>query len=256
MTNNNIDEVNNAFLDIVSKDTRMTQAVIDGMTPEEAVEKYQSTNERDAEFYYLLAILTIVLTKQSLTHAEQMNYAPIIAITTMYSIKAPRLFADKVNKLFKGVNLTKREKSARKIIRGFIDKGKATVRKIQQNVIKSRIKTHSEIYKDIKDEKLTKKELKNKYDKKRLRRAKRTEAHAELEQGKLQHAEEFGYKFKTWKTRGDGRVRDTTWHNAVKNKKIPVNNMFRASGMKAMYPGDITLPIGERINCRCYLLLE
>jgi len=260
-----IDDLNNQFLTIIEKDTKATRninkAIINGKTAKEAVEENDTNANRDATYYYLIAVLSIMLTR-TLTIKEKVAYAPIIALTSMYSTKDPKRFTKKVDKIFKGSLLTHREKSAKKLLNGFIKKGKAVIDKIQRKIIDVRIKSKSEIYKDVKRLQgktyaESKKELLKKYnDPKRVRRAIRTEAHAELERGKLMQGDEFGYTHKTWKTRNDSRVRQTPWHNAIKNKRVPIDSDFRATGLRAQYPGDTRLPIGERINCRCFLIMD
>lgn len=60
-----------------------------------------------------------------------------------------------------------------------------------------------------------------------------------------------GYKFKTWMTQGDDKVRPT--HVLVDNTKIGVFEPFSVGGSKLMFPRDYSLGAdsNEIINCRC-----
>jgi len=99
-----------------------------------------------------------------------------------------------------------------------------------------------------------KQQLLDKYnDPKRIRRALDTELHEQAERVKLEQSKFMGYTHKKWNTQRDERVRRTKFHNQVSNKVIPVDSKFKAGGITADYPGDIELPVGERINCRCYI---
>jgi uncharacterized protein with gpF-like domain len=82
----------------------------------------------------------------------------------------------------------------------------------------------------------------------------RTEIHATNEQVKVSLQSLKGYTHKIWNTERDRRVRDT--HQKVDNKVVPINKPFIVGGAKAQFPGDPSLPPGERINCRCYLTFE
>lgn len=60
-----------------------------------------------------------------------------------------------------------------------------------------------------------------------------------------------GYKFKTWMTQGDDKVRPT--HVLVDNTKISIFEPFSVGGSKLMFPRDYSLGAdsNEIINCRC-----
>lgn len=60
-----------------------------------------------------------------------------------------------------------------------------------------------------------------------------------------------GYKFKTWMTQGDDKVRPT--HVLVDNTKISVFEPFSVGDSKLMFPRDYSLGAdsNEIINCRC-----
>lgn len=81
----------------------------------------------------------------------------------------------------------------------------------------------------------------------------RDSIHSALEEEKYNQASENGYRFKSWITQGDTRVRST--HKKVNNQKVRINEMFKVGNKhKALYPQDrVNLPIGEWIRCRCFL---
>ena len=115
--------------------------------------------------------------------------------------------------------------------------------------IVKRPKTYYEIRED----------LRNKYDKEldyRVRRIVDTELHDLAERTKTYHHILLGYTKKRWNTQGDSKVRDEkdANHQAMNGVVIPIKNKFRVKGGgTAMYPGDSSLPIQQRINCRCFL---
>jgi hypothetical protein len=89
-----------------------------------------------------------------------------------------------------------------------------------------------------------------------IERALDTELHRQSEFVRLEHSKALGFTHKTWKTQGDRRVRNTTFHNQVSNKRVPIDSEFRAGGMTARQPSDTTLPPSESIRCRCYLIYD
>ena len=66
----------------------------------------------------------------------------------------------------------------------------------------------------------------------------------------------FQKSYKTWNTQNDEFVRKTTFHNSVKDERIPINDKFVVGADKGMFPNDPELPNVERFNCRCYLTYE
>lgn len=261
---NKVDKLNNAFLTIVQEDTAEQRRINKEIIEEEkdikqSVKDNSKSIKRDARFYLLIGALTAILSHRALTDKEKVKYAPVIAVSQMYSTKYPNLFAKKIDKINTGYGLGKKEKQAKVLLDSWFDKNKVLLNKVERRMLDTRIREKSKMYRNVK--KLlkttdkTRIELKKEYNKKpNVIRAIRTEAHAELEETKNLQADDLGYKYKVWMTREDGNVRPTAWHKAVANKRVPIDSEFRAVGMHAMYPGDISLPVGERINCRCYLL--
>ena len=74
----------------------------------------------------------------------------------------------------------------------------------------------------------------------------RTEVHNANSYGTFQAYDQAGIQSKIWVTVGDGNVRES--HSMVDGEKKLMTIPF-TNGL--MYPGDITAPAGEVINCRC-----
>jgi hypothetical protein len=88
----------------------------------------------------------------------------------------------------------------------------------------------------------------------RAKRIVRTEMHLINETAKVERSKSRGYTHKQWRTQGDDRVRSTAWHDVIDGVKVEIDKSFEAIGLSADSPGDLSLPIEERINCRCYLV--
>ena len=59
-----------------------------------------------------------------------------------------------------------------------------------------------------------------------------------------------GYQFKSWHSRGDGKVRPS--HRFLNGQKVGINEAFTTrDGVKLQYPCDPAAPIGETARCRC-----
>lgn len=91
-------------------------------------------------------------------------------------------------------------------------------------------------------------------DAKKIETVLRTEIHATNEQVKLSLQSLSGYTHKIWHTEGDLKVRAT--HARINNNKVKITEYFIIGNSRASFPGDPKLPVGERINCRCYLTFE
>ncbi len=109
---------------------------------------------------------------------------------------------------------------------------------------RSRFQTYDEI----------RKKLRNKFGKEldyRVRRIVDTELKEIQERTKTMQHSMLGYTHKKWNTQLDTAVRKS--HRLLQNKTIPIDKKFKVGKGRGMYPGDPSLPIGERINERCYL---
>lgn len=68
----------------------------------------------------------------------------------------------------------------------------------------------------------------------------------------LQDAEEVGSQYKTWRTVGDNRVRDT--HVDLEGETIPLDEPFDVGGYEMMVPRDPEVDAPEEtVGCRCWL---
>jgi hypothetical protein len=65
-------------------------------------------------------------------------------------------------------------------------------------------------------------------------------------------AEAAGWRYKTWNTRRDSRVRDL--HRELQGVKVSIGETFNTrDGDRLQYPGDPTADISNRIGCRCWV---
>ena len=55
--------------------------------------------------------------------------------------------------------------------------------------------------------------------------------------------------FKRWLATADGRTRET--HTVAHGQVQPIAGLFEVGAGMADYPGDVNLPVEERVNCRC-----
>lgn len=69
----------------------------------------------------------------------------------------------------------------------------------------------------------------------------------------LRKAQEQGYKYKTWRTMLDKKVRHS--HVGMENKTIPIEELFDVNGSMMMQPKDYSFGADakEVVNCRCVL---
>ena len=219
------------------------------------------------------AILNVLNSKKTVTN----DLMPIVALLTLFGTKNEFKLVKKVNKISKSIltgntsSLTRFELSGYKEVSKFINANtteiKAIKRSFQLELVKVNKLVKSNLSKNLmdrliiaKDLKLTTKEISKQFKKTndywRVKRVLDTEIHTLNEQVKVSQGKKLGFTHKTWRTQRDNKVRDTHYHNKVANKKVPLDSPFRAVGLEANFPGDNSLPIGERINCRCYVILS
>lgn len=122
---------------------------------------------------------------------------------------------------------------------------------IKSNLSKEIIKDFSELKKQGLSDNEIKSNLREKFKdaETRIERIVNTESHAVNERIKV--IMNTG-KIKVWNTQGDDRVRDTPFHNGVEGQEREIIEAFQVGGISAQYPSDYSLPIEERINCRCF----
>jgi len=280
-----VDQINDAFIEVLTKENSKQYANyikainrelinnVDKLTPTKVKEIIKSAkiNIDDIALLFVIqnAILMIVGRKVPKKKLDS-SLLPIIAVLGYYSLRRPKRFVEKLVKINKGVGLNATEKKAQAIINGFkLDNEKVltSARKIartqlDRTMIKS--KTSRRMIKDMNEmlaEKKSIKTIKNNLVKKynnlsNIDRALDTELHAQSEFVRKEHSKALGLTHKTWKTQQDSRVRHTKFHDGVANKTVPIDSDFRAGGLRAMQPGDASLPPSDRIRCRCYLTYE
>lgn len=90
----------------------------------------------------------------------------------------------------------------------------------------------------------------------RALRIARTETTNAINTGTLEAFKAEGVERKVWVAVLDDRTRET--HAAVDaethRSPIPVGDNFNVGGFPAKYPSALSLPAGERINCRCTMV--
>ena len=83
----------------------------------------------------------------------------------------------------------------------------------------------------------------------------RTEAHAALEAGSLAQLRVSGLEGKKeWRATEDDRTRPS--HALADGQSVPLDGKYEVGGALLDYPGDVTGPPGETINCRCTQLFH
>ena len=218
-------------------------------------------------------IMNVLNTKKNVTT----DLMPIVALLKLFGTNNEMKLVQKVNKISKSIlsgktsNLTRFELRGYKEVSKFINANRTEIKSIkrgfQDELLKVNKLVKSNLSKNLidrlriaKDLKLTTKEISKQFKKTndywRVKRVLDTEIHTLNEQVKVKQGKRLGFTHKTWRTQRDNKVRDTKFHLAVANKKVPIDSPFRAVGLEAMYPSDIELPLGERINCRCYVILS
>lgn len=281
-----IEEVNNAFIEFIRdyRGSRFTSYFkeinkkiiddIDNLTPNRVAQIVQETDinvDDVAIFSLILGAITTILENKRLDKKQREALAPIIIVAGAYSLSNPKRF---VNNLY--TSMKNPTSNTNKIVKKQIDKYMEMNRQAIENIKREQvfmlkqsqmkaklsqsrdmIQEMSEMTAQGKPIEMQKHWLQRKYNgNKVIKRALDTETHSALEKGKEVQARADGFETKVWKTQGDDRVRSTRWHNHVRNMEIGINEDFRLGNMIATAPGDERLPVGERINCRCYLIFK
>lgn len=87
-----------------------------------------------------------------------------------------------------------------------------------------------------------------------IMRVAETDAHRNMEDASQKTARKAGAKYKTWRTMGDDRVRDT--HDYLEGMKVGIDQKFVTyNGDATMYPGEFGIA-EEDCNCRCWLTYQ
>ena len=199
------------------------------------------------------------------TRESRKKLKPLEGLMRVYNVNNPKSFANAMYQMTTGQKQSDRNKRFRPLLLSYYDGFTENIETLEQQaqraMKRAELEMQSTLFADMEElrrERLpitqVKKRLLEKYnDPKRIRRALDTELHEQAERVKLEQSKFMGYTHKKWNTQSDERVRRTKFHNQVANKVIPVDSQFKGGGIKADYPGDIDLPVGERINCRCYI---
>lgn len=283
-----VDAINDAFIEIIAQEknkeyskylkaiNREIVANIDTITSEKIKEivNSQKINIKDTVLLFtVLNAITVILNNKRLTRKEKKEFEPILAVMAIYSIRKPKQFVTRLIKINKGLGLTDKEKKVKKILNKYYKQNeKAIMKSIKQSTTelqRSNRKYANNITKRIrrdikkgaiqqKPKKLIEYEIKMKYQVKTsvIDRNLNTELHAQAETVKLEMSKEAGFTHKTWKQRSRPSHRKTCFHKKVVNKRIPIESDFRGCGLKASRPADPRLPVGERVNCECYLVYD
>ncbi len=282
---NKIDQINDAFIEILTKENskqyvKYIKAInqelianVDKLTPEKvkSIIKGAKINIDDIALLFVIQNAILLIVGRTVPRKKMdKSLLPIMALLGLYSLRRPKRFVKKLVKINKGIGLNSVEQEAQRIIKGFKadnEKVLQSARKIARTQLdKSQIKskTSRRMVKDMNrmlEEKKSIKEIKNglvkKYNKlSNVERMLDTELHAQSEFVRKEHSKALGLTHKTWHTQNDSRVRETTFHKEVANKRVPIDSDFRAGGLRAKQPGDTQLPPSDRIRCRCYLTYE
>jgi len=275
-----IDKINDAFLDIMVEEnaegfkqyiTNINRQFINNIDSLDAtkVRSIISSNKLNVDNTVLLfaiqnAVLLILADRNRAKKKESL--LPVLAIMGLYSINKPKRFVRKIVKITKGVGLNTNELKAKKAIDSFnkvnnnalVRARKIAIERTEVSIVKS--KRNKRMIRDFKrfeqqgdSVAKIKNKLVRKYNKlSNVERVLETELHAQAELVRIEHSKSVGFTHKTWKTQGDSKVRKTCFHNAIANKRIPIDSDYRACGMRASQPSDSRLPPQESIRCRCY----
>lgn len=202
------------------------------------------------------------------TRQSRNKLKPLDTIMRAYNVNNPKTFAKNVYNMTSGLQQSERNKRFRPALLSYYDGFTETIetekQQAQRALLRADLERSSGIFKDfenLRQERVpirqVKKQLIEKYgDPNRVKRALNTELHEQAERVKLEQSKFLGYTHKKWNTQKDERVRKTKFHNQVAGKIVPVDSNFRAAGMEAEYPSDLSLPVQERINCRCFVTYQ
>jgi hypothetical protein len=277
-----IDKINDAFISILVRDKSeayneyirsINREMIDNIDTLDAkkakqIIRSQKLNIDDVVLLFTIQNAVLLILEDRKRAKRNPDLTPVFILMGMYKLSNPNRFVNKILRISRGKALNDREKEAQALITQFKrdnitvlrDARKQAIRNMQQSILKSkRNKAMLKDFKRLRSQNKSIDQIKNtlvrKYNKlSNVERALDTELHAQSEYVRQQHSIAIGYTHKIWKTQGDERVRQTTWHNGVRNKRVPIESDFRVGGLRAEYPGDDRLPPGERIRCRCYLI--
>ena len=262
------------YLNNINRDVVANIDTLDSNKLKSIINKYPLDIKDSILLFTVLSAITTIINNQRMTVKKKEPLLPIIAVIGIYSVLKPKRLAENIIAINKNINLTPKQLKVKKLLDVYYkDNEKAinsSIKKatslLDKNTRKATTTTAKYIRKDlhtmVSEKKLTidqmETTLRRKYTNNEvaIERTIDTELHAQSELVKLEVAKGNGLTHKTWKTQEDSKVRKTSWHNSVANKRIPIDSEFRASGLHATQPGDSSLPAGDRIRCRCYLIYD
>ncbi len=273
-----VEKLNNEFEDLLTKKQKanygsymraINEEVIDKVpkTKKEIasiVKKYQVDTKVSAQMFTVLSGVENYLLNDPTRKSREL-LKPLEPIMRAYSVKSPKTFAQGIYDMTAGRNTSERSKQFKPALLsyydGFTENIESLDKQNQRALQRTEVEKASQVFKDLEDLREArvpireaKQILIDRYnDPKRVTTALNTELHEQAERTKLEQSKFMGYTHKRWNTQGDERVRRTNFHNSVKGKIIPVDSAFKGGGQSAEYPGDVTLEVGERINCRCFI---
>ena len=271
-----VDELNAAFEDLVAEKERnkygtymrsINEAIINN-PPKNRKQLREIVKQQTVDTSVATKMFTVLNGVENLLLNEPNRKSnkllkPLEVVMNAYSVRSPKSFATAIYDMTAGRNNSEREKRFKPALLsyydGFTENIESIEKQTQRALQRTELEVASGIFKDLEDLREqrvsvneTKKILIDKYnDPKRVVRALNTELHEQAERTKLEQSKFMGFTHKRWNAK-DGH-RPTRFHNQVKGKIVPIDNPFRAAGEEADFPGDIGLPVGERINCRCYV---
>lgn len=123
----------------------------------------------------------------------------------------------------------------------------ATTQKLVQDIIQKGLKNGDSTDKIAND--LV--EQIGEYTKGRAMTIAKTESHNTAIHSTFMSAKESGFKYKTYMTAEDSKVRPT--HAAMDGLRIKIDETFPNGGL---FPGDSSLPPAELCNCRCIIYFD
>lgn len=244
--------------DILTKRPRTRREIAD------LIRKNQIDIKDNLLLFTVLNTVTSLIARRP-TKEEQPLVAPIQEAMKRFNVLKPKQFAKSIWHMITGKKQTQAEKRFRPILLSYYDdyteNTESIEQQMQRSLFRARLETMNDLFQDIeelREQRLNanqiKKALLAKYnDPYRINRALDTELHEQAERTKLEQSKFMGYTHKQWNTQNDERVRKTNFHNAVSKKRIPIEQSWKIGTTVADYPGDIRLPPGERIFCRCYI---
>lgn len=229
------------------------------------IRKHQINIRDHVLMFTVLNTVTSIIASRP-TGTDRQLTAGMETIMGQFNILKPKKFARSIWNMIKGnKKQTKKEQRFRPILLSYYDNFteniESTEQQMERTLLRGRLETVNDLFADmeaLREQRLSaaeiKKQLLAKYnDPYRINRALDTELHEQAERTKMEQSKFMGYKYKQWNTQNDERVRRTRFHDQAAKKRVPIDQAWTVGNITADYPGDIRLPAGERIFCRCYV---